>query len=1347
MAPGWLSAQLQQLRSQANASHNRRSPRLQRNRRSGAVLALLASLLCLSAAQEEKTGYDIKMVGDIWPMQLQEDEKRQGQPTTIQEAYEEYEIDPAMVAKFKALGDFDKGIHCAGYNDLQRITFRRIQDAVKARGIGVVFKEWDGMDDSVPDQKLNWKELRMGLRSLELYDPFGKQVLLSVQEVEQLIREVTDDDPAEFVAQEWGSSFYRTDGTDTDALTQHYARQPRTLMDGGTDNAMCMSVAGEDLGICGFVRLDNFTRTMNQVADIKYSENCNGHGICDLSVGVCHCQAGWTGFNCSEPEKPCGGIITLEKSYGSISDGYGIGREYANSINCTWIIRPEYHSTYGLPIVFTFVFYNMEAGFDAVDLYEMPFVDINFKLKALGVGGTFPKDRWAMPHSVVVGNGKSVAINFVSDAGNPSGTYYGFKILFGRLDATYIKALSFPLVSPGCNRRLPAESPRCLDRQCTNCGVTLDEDADDAIFMGSPENMCFSSEQPSNTTQFAISQDYYTCAEVLDNIWLQHTAGETIKMRVECTRGFMSPPADFMYDLPEYVLGSGPPEVRVPTPEEGQAFQRGYIPLDWWGGCSFNCNGMRKTDKFNTLFEDIPGKPGPIFVAQITAKESNRARQFEGPYVTRPKSRVTGLQYGNDPNSVDNRTKDEKNSMMLAQLYRPSFTRFTTETQGAEVELGQEYCEFSFTPTIPGIYQVNFFEMRKDRYFDKFVQAIPFPQAQSHRQAVIMPAKTSPGNSRAYGQGLAYYQTTRTGVGASFMIDSLDRFDNLRLTGGDQYIVALVHQHQEGYKYAEVSNLGNGSYFVVFNVTLSGRYSLSITLPAQADCPNPRRVSLSRPGGKGTRQMSGPRCDLGTAFTVPRNKSAGGREILSNATEGSGPVHWCTPVSSQAAKEAGEENCVEYTYHLPGQAWIPFKSPFSVWVDSGPITISSVKAFGTGLSMGIANYPAFFMLRIRDVFGNWATSLENITTGFELPGVAQSMFDGSTTPTSYESLYAGTEAFTGDYAGEWVPQLAGMHRVSVMLCNPFCTHIIGSPYHAKVHPAPTYGPNSTAHGNGIMDGFAGHARSFEIQDRDSALNRRRDGGEDFEVSLAGLSLSDCPVIQDQVLLDITRKCPDLYRSTVIPCNQATKQNMPGPEVSFNIPPSLTCLYRRNTADCHPGCCPDGAADACSQFDEKTTRSGFSPNSIGCDVRTCGFPADCRFAMKKMQQQGLGGENDLLQTFLDAAWYRCPQVERLGLEARMRMPPDHRKDGQYNLQVSVPGEPLNSILEPDRPPWKGPMSVFEIQNWISRHDLAFLYYNQTKNINGYGYFAAYGASTGPKENIEGFVLEVASAQGR
>ena len=1145
-----------------------------------------------------------------------------------------------------------------------------------------------------------------------------------------LIREMTDDDSSEFVASQWGSSYYKTDGSSIESLTRHYAGQPKTLMDGGTDNAMCSSASGQDLEICGSVRLQNFTSTMMQSADMKYSENCNGHGICDLSVGVCHCQAGWSGFNCSEPEKPCGGVVKLTKSFGSFSDGYGVGREYEHNINCTWIIEPEHHDTYGLPMVFTFVFLDMEAGFDAVELYEEPVVDINFKLRAMGVGGTFPKDRWAMPHSIVVGNGKTVAINFATDAANPSGVFYGFKVLFGRLDSTYIKALSYPLLSPGCNRKLGEGNPKCLDDMCTNCGVTLDEDTDDAAFMGLPENMCFSSFQSSNTTHYNVSQDYYMCQKVLQDTWLQFTAGTRITMSTPCRRGLMKIPAGFEYDRPEYVLGSGPPEAKGPTLQEGQAWQRGYIPMDWWEECTFQCNANRKSERYNSIFEDLPGKAGPIFVAQLTARESSRASKLKGAYVTRPPSRVTGLQYGHE-SIKDNRTQIEKNSMILRDLYNPTFKRFTTTSKVVEVELGKEYCEFAFTPTMPGIYQANFFEMRKDRYFGDYAEPVPFPPGMEHRTVVVMPGRTSPGHSKAFGPGLAYYQTTRTGIGVPFRIDSYDQYDNLRLVGGDTFVVALVHEHMDGQTYAQVSNNGNGSYYVVYNVTLSGRYTVSITLPSLPQlCDKPRRVLLSPPNAKGqVRQMTGLRCDLGTDFTVMKNQS-------------DGSVRWCTPVGTAAAKAAGEENCVEYSYQqaaaLPRQNFIPFGSPFSVWVDSGPITTSSVKAFGTGLSVAIATYPAFFMLRIRDVFGNWASSLENITTGFEMPRISQNMFHDSTTPTSSMAMFAGDEVFQGDYASEWQPFIAGHHRISIMLCNPFCIHIQGSPYMARVHPAPTYGPNSTANGNGIMDGFAGHTRTFEIQDRDSALNRRNVGGEDFAVSLSGLSLSDCPIIQDKVLLDLSRKCPHVYKSTITPCNRAATQYMSGPAISMNILPELSCMYMRNTADCRQGCCPNGTADACSEFDHRITRSGKSPRSTGCAVRQCGFPSDCKFAMKRMlQHRQLINQEDLLQSFLNNAHYRCPQIERLGLEAKMLLPPDVRKDGQFNLMIPS--------LQPDRPIWRGPMSNVEIDMWISENDLAFLYYDQTKNALGQPYFVAYGNATGKKDKIEGFVLEEASVQ--
>jgi len=125
-------------------------------------------------------------------------------------------------------------------------------------------------------------------------------------------------------------------------------------------------------------------------------------------------------------------------------------------------------------------------------------------------------------------------------------------------------------------------------------------------------------------------------------------------------------------------------------------------------------------------------------------------------------------------------------------------------------------------------------------------------------------------------------------------------------------------------------------------------------------------------------------------------------------------------------------------------------------------------------------------------------------------------------------------------------------------------------------------------------------------------------------------------------------------------------------------------------------------------------------------------------MKRMQQRGkLTNQEDLLQTFLDHSYYQCPQIERLGLEAKMLLPPDIRKDGQFNLMITN--------LQPDRPIWRGPMSDFEIDMWISGNDLAFLYYDETKNTAGQPYYAAYGNATGDKDHIEGFVLEEASVQ--
>jgi hypothetical protein len=90
------------------------------------------------------------------------------------------------------------GLYCSPYNDMTRLTFRRIQDVILKRGWETTFDDWDGIDDSVPDSVLSWKELGFGLRALPLFDNWGTPVVLTGEEVEGLLREFNDDDTDAF---------------------------------------------------------------------------------------------------------------------------------------------------------------------------------------------------------------------------------------------------------------------------------------------------------------------------------------------------------------------------------------------------------------------------------------------------------------------------------------------------------------------------------------------------------------------------------------------------------------------------------------------------------------------------------------------------------------------------------------------------------------------------------------------------------------------------------------------------------------------------------------------------------------------------------------------------------------------------------------------------------------------------------------------------------------------------------------------------------------------------------------------------------------------------------------------
>lgn len=410
----------------------------------------------------------------------------------------------------------------------------------------------------------------------------------------------------------------------------------------------------------------------------------------------------------------------------------------------------------------------------------------------------------------------------------------------------------------------------------------------------------------------------------------------------------------------------------------------------------------------------------------------------------------------------------------------------------------------------------------------------------------------------------------------------------------------------------------------------------------------------------------------------------------------------------------------------------------SIFVGTGPLGVNTIQSFGTGLSRAFTGLPAIFYMRIRDIYGNWAFTNENITFVIDVPFVYQKVTNNDTTPQTAAANFVGNENWLGDYVVEWYPIIPGVYNISILLCTPYCLHIVGSPFKPKVAPSPTYSPESLARGPGIMDGVAGMPRLVYIQDRDIMGNNRTVGGNNFVANLTGLSLADCPQIQTSVLRDVSCKCDGLFLGNVESCKHLPKQLQPGSELSMNIAPELTCLYRRNEISCPAGCCPNGSLGAvggCSTFSLPPTY-GKSASISDCEIRTCASLSQCTMVVQAARQLKQSG-NDLFTTFLESSRIGCPQLERLGLEAGFLLPPD---DGSGTFFLII------ANLEPNRPSWRGPMLPEEVQAWIAGNDLATLYYTRARNSKGF-YFSKYGPATLNKSDIEGFVSEQVDVSGR
>ena len=124
----------------------------------------------------------------------------------------------------------------------------------------------------------------------------------------------------------------------------------------------------------------------------------------------------------------------------------------------------------------------------------------------------------------------------------------------------------------------------------------------------------------------------------------------------------------------------------------------------------------------------------------------------------------------------------------------------------------------------------------------------------SSKMYPFLPAAISPKMSYARGDGLDPNNAGVAGIPSNFTVFSVDEYGNPRLNGGDMW-TAVLGQHCKHFPstaslYAQFSNLQNGSYYVEYTPTVSGRYWLSIVSSnedAAASAIKPVALFMSSP--------------------------------------------------------------------------------------------------------------------------------------------------------------------------------------------------------------------------------------------------------------------------------------------------------------------------------------------------------------------------------------------------------------------------------------------------------------------------------------------------------------------
>eukprot|EP00960_Hanusia_phi_P062334 765116-Hanusia_phi.AAC.3 len=162
-------------------------------------------------------------------------------------------------------------------------------------------------------------------------------------------------------------------------------------------------------------------------------------------------------------------------------------------------------------------------------------------------------------------------------------------------------------------------------------------------------------------------------------------------------------------------------------------------------------------------------------------------------------------------------------------------------------------------------------------------------------------------------------------------------------------------------------------------------------------------------------------------------------------------------------------------------------SPFSVLVSTDVIDFSNSLIFGYGLTIATAGFQGSFQIQAVDKWGN------NRTDGGDVFSVHVTSANGINIEGNYSDNLDGT------YTANYFPTLQGVYSLYTVLGAAEKVSTL------LVEPGTICATNSLVNGVALTIGTAGYAATFTIQAKDSFLNIRTVGDNDFVMRLIGLN--------------------------------------------------------------------------------------------------------------------------------------------------------------------------------------------------------------------------------------------------